>query len=261
MQLEVISRTENVTRPSPILFVHGAWHAAWCWENFLPYFSERGYAAYALSLRGHGGSAGRQKLRWLSAAHGYVEDIQQVVQTLPSPPVIVAHSLGGYVLQKYLERHTAPAAVLMASVPPSGILGFGLRYAVRHPWQFLKAHLLLNPWYFVETPALAHELFFSEKTPGNELARHFSRLQPESFRAELDAMALSLPRPGRVTTPILVLGAADDRAFTVAEQHATARAYHTEAHIFPGMPHDLMLGTGWQGVADQILAWLKTRGL
>jgi pimeloyl-ACP methyl ester carboxylesterase len=50
MQLEVIANAKNETRPAPILFVHGAWHAAWCWENFLPYFAQQGYAAYAISL-------------------------------------------------------------------------------------------------------------------------------------------------------------------------------------------------------------------
>lgn len=83
MQLEVISQTINETRPAPILFVHGAWHGAWCWENFLPYFAQHGYAAHALSLRGHGASAGRDKIRWHSAAHDYVADVAQIVQTLP----------------------------------------------------------------------------------------------------------------------------------------------------------------------------------
>ncbi|MBC7517162.1 MAG: alpha/beta hydrolase [Alkalinema sp. FL-bin-369] len=48
-----------MTQRSPIFFVHGAWHAAWCRENFLPYFANHGYAAYAVSLRGHGTSEGR----------------------------------------------------------------------------------------------------------------------------------------------------------------------------------------------------------
>ena len=43
--------------PVPLLFVHGAWHAAWCWdEHFLGYFADRGYRAVALSFRGHGDS-------------------------------------------------------------------------------------------------------------------------------------------------------------------------------------------------------------
>jgi pimeloyl-ACP methyl ester carboxylesterase len=154
MQLEVISlRPEGSPHPTPLLFVHGAWHAAWCWELFLPYFAQHGYAVHALSLRGHGQSDGAAGLRWYSVSD-YIADIVQVVQTLPAPPVLIGHSLGGYTVQKYLQRYDAPAAVLLASVPVAGILGFALRYARRHPWHFLKAQFCLNPWYLIGTPTL-----------------------------------------------------------------------------------------------------------
>jgi pimeloyl-ACP methyl ester carboxylesterase len=261
MQLEVITNVENVTRPAPILFVHGAWHAAWCWENFQPYFAQQGYASHAVSLRGHGASEGRDKIRWHSAAHGYVADVAQIAQTLTKPPILVGHSMGGYVVQKYLETHTAAACILLASIPVSGIFGFGVRFALRHPWPFLKAHLLLSPWHFVETPALMHDAFFSPQVSAEEIARHFARLQPESFRMELETMLFNLPRPDKVKTPVLVLAAANDRVFSVAEAQATARAYGTEAEIFPDMAHDMMLEPNWQRVADRILGWLQEHGL
>ena len=188
MQLEVIANAENATRPAPILFVHGAWHAAWCWENFLPYFAKQGYASYAVSLRGHGASEGREKIRWHSAAHGYVADVAQIAQTLSRPPILVGHSVGGYVVQKYLETHTAAAGVLLASVPVSGSLGFGHRFRQRHPWPFLKALMLLSPWHMVETPALMQDALFSPQVSAEDIARHFARLQPESFRMLLESM-------------------------------------------------------------------------
>ncbi|MFN8449918.1 MAG: hypothetical protein U0521_15360 [Anaerolineae bacterium] len=42
MRLEVVSHIpETPARQTPILFLHGAWHAAWCWEDyFLPYFAQ-----------------------------------------------------------------------------------------------------------------------------------------------------------------------------------------------------------------------------
>lgn len=60
---------------------------------------------------------------------------------------------------------------------------------------------------------------------------------------------------------MLVLGAENDRGFSVAEQHATARAYGTEAEIFPDMAHVMMLEPGWKLVADRILSWAVGRGL
>ena len=37
----------------PLVFVHGSYHAAWCWaEHWLPFFSAFGFDCYALSLLG-----------------------------------------------------------------------------------------------------------------------------------------------------------------------------------------------------------------
>jgi alpha-beta hydrolase superfamily lysophospholipase len=169
--------------------------------------------------------------------------------------------MGGYVVQKYLEKYHAPAAVLLASIPVSGILGFALRYGRRHPWPFLKANLVLDPWHMVATEALAQDAFFSPHLPAPELARHFARLQSESIRIEFDAMLLNLPRPQHIKAPMLVLAAENDQVFTVAEEEKTAEAYGATAVTFPSMAHDMMLEPGWQNVADHILNWLSEQGL
>jgi pimeloyl-ACP methyl ester carboxylesterase len=259
MQLELISRQpEANVRPIPLLFVHGAWHSAWCWdEHFLPYFTRHGYACHALSLRGHGASEGRSRLRWARIAD-YAADVAQVAVQLPTPPVLIGHSMGGLVVQKYLETRSAPAAVLLASVPPGGVLRITLQIARQHTFVFLRANLTMSLFPIIGSPALAREAFFSTEALAQT---YFARLQDESYLAFLDMLALNLPRPARVKTPLLVLGAADDTIFSVAEVQATARAYSTQAEIFPDMAHDMMLESGWQPVADRILAWLKERGL
>lgn len=254
MRLEVLTREPiSGARPTPILFVHGMGHGAWCWdEYFLPYFAAHGYVAHALSLRGHGASAGRDRLRRTSVA----DYVAQVVGGLPSPPVLIGHSMGGGIVQKYLESHAAPAAVLLASVPAKGLLPATLRFARRHPLAFLKANLTLSMFPVVATPALAREAFFSAAMPPEQVRAFFERLQDESYRAYLDLLLLNLPHPERVATPLLVLGATGDTLISVAEVEATARAYGTQAEFFD-MAHDMMLEEGWQAVADRILAWLE----
>ena len=260
MSLELISKQpRSQARSSPVLFVHGAWHGAWCWaEHFLDYFAQRGYGAHALSLRGHGGSAGHERLRWTRLAD-YVADIAQVVNRLPSPPVLIGHSLGGGVVQKYLETETLPAGVLLASMPPAGTLGATLRFARRHPLRMIQTNLTFSLYPLINTPQLTHEAFFSASMPEDLVEQYFARMQDEAYRAFLDMLALNLPRPKRVRTPMLVMGAADDMIFSPNEVVATARAYRTDAIIFPDMGHDMMLDTNWQAVADRILDWLDER--
>jgi pimeloyl-ACP methyl ester carboxylesterase len=261
MRLEVITRKPMVdTHPTPILFIHGAWHAAWCWERYMDYFPAQGFECHALSVRGHGNSERREGLRWHSAARGYVADVAQVAASLRKPPVLIGQSLGGYVLQKYLEKYASPAAVLVDSIPVSGIMGFLLRYAARHPLPLLKTILTLNPWHMVGTPALAHDAFFSPEVPAEEVAEYHTRMQPESFLAVPESVILALPKPAKITTPILVLAGERDRVFTIGEQQATARAYGTQAIILPRTAHDAMLEPTWEQSAGIILNWLLEKG-
>ncbi|MFZ1102508.1 MAG: hypothetical protein WAN86_06640 [Hyphomicrobiaceae bacterium] len=99
-------------------------------------------------------------------------------------------------------------------------------------------------------------MFFTPDTPQEIVDHCFACLQDESYLAFIDTMMV-LPRPHRVHVPVLVLGGERDSLFTVAEVHKTARAYQTEAEIFPGMGHDMMLDTDWRKLADRIGAWIQ----
>lgn len=262
MHLEVIKETPSeITHPNPILFIHGMWHAAWCWaEYFLPYFSQHGYAAYAISLRGHGGSEGKKNLRW-SSLDDYVADVAHVVSQMEKPPILVGHSMGGMIVQKYLEKNKTPAAVLLASIPPKGVLATTARTFIRHPLPVIKSSLTLSMSPIVSTPELVQEAFFSAQMPKEKVMAYFSRLQEESFRAFLDMLALNLPHVSRIDSPLLVLGAKNDRMISTKEVEATARAFCVKAELFDDMAHDMMLEHDWQDVANRILDWLDKHDL
>jgi pimeloyl-ACP methyl ester carboxylesterase len=258
MKLEVITRRPtSEPRNRPLLFVHGAWHGAWCWdEHFLPYFAERGYEAHAVSLRGHGESEIDKSLR-LVRIRDYVDDVASVAEGLDTPPVLIGHSMGGLVVQMYLEDHDAAGGVLLASDPVRGVLGTTLRTARRHPLPFLKANLTWNLYPIVGTPELARDAFFTDAMPDEQVAAYHRRLQAESYLGYLDMM-FRLPKPDRVEAPVMVMGARKDAIFTPAEIAATAAAYGTEPVMFDDMGHDMMLEPGWEQVADSIVEWLET---
>lgn len=260
--LEVIDKgCVSEAHPVPLLFVHGAWHGAWCWdENFLGYFADQGYRALAVSFRGHGGSSTDKPLRSCSV-EDYVEDVRSVADNLGVEPVVIGHSMGGLIVQKYLENRPAPAGVLMASIPPQGNYGSNLRWLRSHPWHAIKVAVTGRSLPYINTPELAREKFFSEETPEEQVLECAARLQEDSARVSIDCLMLNLPRPERVRTPLLVLGAEHDGAHTRKEVRATARAYGTEAEFFPGMGHNMMLEPGWESVAERIHGWLGGRGL
>jgi pimeloyl-ACP methyl ester carboxylesterase len=260
--LEVIdTMPSGESQKASLLFVHGAWHGAWCWdEHFLDFFAAKGYRSLAISLRGHGKSSAPKPMQFCSIAD-FIDDVASVADSLPQPPVVIGHSMGGLVVQKYLESHDAPAAVLVASVPPSGITKFLLRRFKRHPWRTVRSLAVTKSLRGVGgTPELARETFFSKSASEADVVRYTGQLCEEyAVKIALDMLWLNLPKPNLVTTTLLVVGAEDDVCFTQAEVRATAAAYHTDAEMYAKMSHDMMLDPGWVNVAERIQAWLETR--
>lgn len=260
MKLETITRIPaNQKYKTPLFFIHGMWHGAWCWdEYFLPYFANAGYQVTALSLRGHAGSEGKIQG---SGIMDYVRDVEEVAKTLPTPPVLVGHSMGGFIVQKFLERNSAPAGVLLAAAPPFGVW-HGTWLVFKHsPLTLLKILTRFRLQPVVETPESARWAFFSEDMPHEQLLTYHAKMNDESFRMYLDLLGLNLVNTKKVKTPLLVLGAKDDAVISVGDVEKTAKAYHTQPEFFPNMAHDMMLEKDWKDVAERIMGWLREKGI
>jgi len=248
---EIVSSLPDApsARP-PLLFVHGAWHGAWCWqEHWMPAAAEAGWECHAVSLRGHGGSERPERFGLVPLRH-YEHDVLQAITRLDRPPVLIGHSMGGLVVQHVLERYpAAPAGVLVASVPP-GHHGGAIDALVRHdPLALVRALAGREP-----APKAA--TFYGPRTDPDEAARLLARLGPESWLA---VQQMVLPRHvARPTQPVLVLGGAEDRLVPPHAVARTARAFGTRAHVFRGMGHQMMLEPDWRAPLTLMLDWLAS---
>lgn len=244
---------ESGERRHPLLFVHGAWHGAWCWhDNFIPWFSARGWECHALDLRHHGGRGGPKSLRRTRIRH-YVEDLTAAVADLPRPPVIVAHSMGALVAQRYLEGRSLPGAVLLGPVPLGGVWRATGRTVRRHPLKFLEATLRLDLRPIVDSPRMVRSLLVDADTDDAIVDSIVQRTQSESYLAFLDMLLVTRPRPPLVPTPVAIVIGDRDRLFSVTEATRLARAYGVEPMVIPGAAHDLMLGLRWERSAEAVL--------
>lgn len=111
--------------PATIL-VHGAGGDAWQYrQNFMPFLANKGARCVSLSLRSHGKSP-KELARTFD---DYLEDVGEVMHASHSLPILVGHSMGGLVVQRYLENNKAEKAVLLGAVPPAGLQGEALKTA------------------------------------------------------------------------------------------------------------------------------------
>ena len=260
MELEIIHHHKKITQKNPLLFIHGMWHAAWCWEpHFLPYFANLGYDTYAISLRNHGKSA-KNKATWRLRIKDYVEDVRQAVESINGDPIIIGHSMGGFVTQKYLEKYQAPAAILLASVPPNGIFGATVKVMTKHPWPFAKANLSINLYHIIAHSETVRAILFSPSMPVETAKQYQKKLGNEAYLGYMDMMMLNLPKPKKIN-PInmLVIGAQNDMLITHKNIIHTAKTYQADHKIIPDIAHDLMLDTNWEAVAIEMNQWMTKK--
>lgn len=258
LDLEVIMRRPVGPAGTPLLFVHGAFAGAWTWdEHFLPWFAERGYPAYAVSLRGHGQSAGRASINDYSIAD-YVDDVTDIARRIDPPPVLIGHSMGGFVVQKYFEREQAVGAVLMASVPPTGLAGPGLSLAVWNPMAAINIGSIQAFGAQWRAPGVMREALFARGVAPVAAHRFLARMGPESLRAMMDMYAGGPPQPSLGTpATIMVMGAADDALLPPAFIRSTARRYGVDSRVIEDIGHLMMLDTAWPAAAQCLLDWLR----
>lgn len=257
-KLEVLRRAPkggSGARP-PLLFVHGGFVGAWCWdENFLDWFAGRGWHCHAVSLRGHGASDGRDMLHE-SGIDDYVADVARVAQALDRPPVLVGHSMGGFVVQRYLESHPAAAAVLLAPVPATGLSGAGFAMAATNPGLFFDLGLAHEFGSRAPSPAMLFEAVFGHEADSG-FSRYGDRFSDESHRAWFEMCQPAFVDTYRIPDlPLMVIGGGADRVIPPAFIRSAARLLGRRADLLPGLGHALMLEPGWEGVAARVDEWL-----
>lgn len=259
--LELISNQLEKSDKRPILFVHGMWHGAWIWEPyFLPYFKKLGYRAFALSLSNHGNSAKRKNFNLLRI-NDYVEDVRTAVNTFEGTPIIVGHSMGGYVVQKFLENNDQVAgAILLASVPPFGLWNTTIKTLKSFPLAFFKANTTLNLKHIIDSEEKYRHVLGSKNLKKADIENYLGKVSTESFLAFMDMLGLNPINTHKINVPLYVIGADADNSLSVDNLKKTANVYNVGYKIFEEMGHLIMLEPKYQIVADEIDKWITNVG-
>ena len=95
----------------------------------MPFLAAAGYDCYAVSLRGQGGSERQEGMKPSSLAQ-HAADLRHILSSLQGPAVLIGHSFGGLVVQRWARSLAAPnwqpsaeAPMRQAGSDPSAIWG------------------------------------------------------------------------------------------------------------------------------------------
>lgn len=250
---------QTAGRP-PLLFVHGGYSNSSLWDvRFIPFFVEQGYDCYALDLSGHGRKPEDREHLDDFGIDDYVDDLVAAMTQLPVTPVLISHSMGCLVSQRFLEQGTARGVAFLAPVPSTGTAGTASRFALTMPDFFAELPNAVNGTASEKTMRTMASVYFSPAMPAEETLQYLPLIQPESEKAVAEMVTSPLRRArGRARIPALVMGGSADQVFPASMLYFTAASWNAKTVIIQGAGHMLMLDPQWPDAAGQLLDWLES---
>lgn len=248
----------------PVVLLHGMWSTARTLDPVRVALEARGYCVHAPTLplhpaHGHEEHAALGRLSLRDYARFLEEWI--LAAQLPSPPVLVGHSMGGLLAQMLAARMPTRASILLAPAPPAGV------QAVR--WSNLRAtrNVITTPGFWRRAhrpPAAAADWGLLHGVAEPQRSRIREALLPESGRVYAEIVFWWLDRAGaarvdasRVQSPMLVMTGARDRLIPASVVERVAARYATaELLVFPERGHWLFEEEGADEVLARLVCWL-----
>ncbi len=210
---------------TPVVLIHGLAASLHDWDGLIPDLVATGYSTYALDLLGHGDSPKppdtAYQMAWL--VDHFVAWINGL--KLVEPPVLIGHSLGGYVALEYARRfpERTRGLVLVDPFYSNAQLSAVLRFAYTHPAisSFVMAH---TPAWFIRIAIDAMSITMGHAKGGlhalpepvrAQSALDYMRTAPATY-AMLNAELNLTPYLPSITVPALVLWGDRDHTLTPA---------------------------------------------
>ena len=246
----------NVT--APIVLIHGLWLSPDSWQAWIDRYRAAGHIVHAPDWPQDPGIG-------LAEA---VDHFDAFVRSLPDPPILIGHSMGGLITQLLLDRGLGRAGVAIQPSKPRGVRRVPMSM-LRSIWPVLRdprnrrREVPISPAHF-------HYVF----------ANTISRADSDRWHARL-----AIPAPGRVIfdvavadlrpkskaanavdfarsdrAPLLLIAGDRDNLMPMSVVFENFARYRrtsaaTDFKVFHDRPHLITLLDGWEEVADYALTW------
>lgn len=242
----------------PILFLHGMWHGAWCWEDWQHKFADLGWDSVAISLPGHGASPIERSTRF-ATMQTYLDTLREVIFRFDTPPIIIGHSMGGALIQWYLAKvaDDLPAAVLLASWTARSTWADGmLRHLKRDPWGTFKVGLTLSTDPFIRSPKWSASMLITESSTWKAPALHACLCSESALVLNQHNPPLWRPKADP-ETPLLWLAADEDAVVSRKGAEKSAAFYGAAFEVIEDSGHNIMMAHDNARVVAKIDQWLN----
>ena len=248
-----------------IVMIHGMWGGGWHWENYKTFFEGMGYSCITPTLRFHDANPKEPPDPRLgtTSLRDYAEDLENEIRKLDTLPVLMGHSMGGLLAQILGSRGLAKALVLLTPAAPHGIIAL-TPSVIRSFWSELTTYGFWRKPMRQTFEEAAYSML--NLLPVEEQKEIYSRFVYESGLAGseigfwvFDSKRAAKVDESRVTCPVLVIGASQDRITPVSVVRNIAHKYRTVSTYkeFANHAHWVIGEPGWQEIAEYVSDWLE----
>jgi pimeloyl-ACP methyl ester carboxylesterase len=257
--------------PDTVVLIHGFWVTARSWEHWAEHYRARGLDVLTPTYPGLEVEVESLRADPTPIARLTVpairEHLENVIERLERPPVLIGHSAGGTFVQLLVDRGYGAAGVVIDSAPPEGVRTTPVSQirsvspVLRNPANRHRAVAF--------TPKQFHYAFTNTLT-AEESAEVYDRYAIAASGRILFDTVLNNFRPGHQDTwvdyrnsdraPLLFIAGGQDHLMPTSVNAANAKRYRksaaiTDFHEFPDRSHYTLGEAGWQEVADYALDW------
>ncbi len=251
-----------------IVFVHGAWVTALCWEKFSRYFEGKGFKCIAPNWPYKDKPVQEQQNpdpRLATLGVREIVDHYEKIIRVEDKPLLVGHSFGGLFVQMLLDRGLGSGGVAIDPAPPKGVLPFGYPSTLRSNlwillipggWRKVIRQSFKDFQYaFVNMLPEAEQKAIYERYVVPETGRIFFQSATATFH---DATKVNFRNKQRA--PLLIIAGGADNNVTAGLNRDNFNRYKgstakTDFKVFEGRCHWTIAQPGWEEVADYILDW------
>ncbi len=248
-----------------IFMIHCTWGRGEFWSNYNTFFSQQGYKCLTPDWLYHDQNPGDTPDPRLGTTSllDFVADFENQIKQLDRKPIIMGHSVGGLMAQILASLGLGKAAIVISSGVPAGIKAFTPSVL----WSFKS---ITSRWGFWRKP---HKQTFNEAVYSmlhlmsrEEQVNFYERLVYDSGKATsqvgfpyLDSENASQVDETKITCPMLIIGAGQDRITPVSTSRKIAGKYsHADYQEYENHAHWILHEPGWEIVAGDILNWIQS---
>ncbi|CAN5348311.1 alpha/beta fold hydrolase [soil metagenome] len=261
---------------TPVMFVHGMWLHSTSWQPWADRFAAAGYDPVMPEWPGAADTVAATRENPDAQAGNGLDEIgehlAQFAATLDSKPILIGHSVGGFLVEKLLGDDVGCAAIAISPGQIKGVKALGPNQAkslfsiLSHPGNLHKA-VSLNPEQFKNS--FANQLSQEET---DALYEKWTIPSPARTLFQLAFSAVEPHSPAEVNTsneargPLLLMASKKDHTVDPVLVHSALKQYRkssaiTELIDYDDRGHSLVVDSGAPQLMEDSLAWLDKHGI